>query len=143
MVWLVRSPKTTCKRKDLTDCLPPMPDQPQYQDKPDRVDWKVAAADANLVGMPGGSVATARSLDIFGFSPVLSSSGVDPRQLPSASGTRSLMDGNRPSPRRTHGTVAMDAMCVQPVDAQCILQFTLRHAVCCGLRRPTSQVIHR
>ena len=32
-------------------------------------------------------------------------------------------------------------MCVQPVDAQCILQFTFRHAVCCGLHRPTSQVI--
>lgn len=34
-------------------------------------------------------------------------------------------------------------MCVQSVDVQCALQFTLFHAVGCVLHRPTSRVIHR
>ena len=34
------------------------------------------------------------------------------------------------------------AMCVQDVDVQGVLQFTLIHAVGCALHRPTSQVIH-
>lgn len=34
------------------------------------------------------------------------------------------------------------AICVQDVDVQCVLQFTLIHAVGCALHRPTSQVIH-
>ena len=50
---------------------------------------------------------------------------------------------DRPSRRGTHSLWTMGAMCVQLVDVQCILQFTLRHAVCCGLHRPTSRVIHR
>jgi len=35
------------------------------------------------------------------------------------------------------------AMCVRNVDVQCVLQFTLFHAVGCVLHRPTSRVIHR
>ena len=35
------------------------------------------------------------------------------------------------------------AMCVQDVDDQCVLQFTLSHAVGCALHRHTSRVIHR
>jgi hypothetical protein len=35
------------------------------------------------------------------------------------------------------------AMCVRNVDVQCVLQFTLIHAVGCVLHRPTSRVIHR
>ena len=46
----------------------------------------------------------------------------------------------RPSDRR--GNEATSAMCVQDVDDQCVLQFTLRRAVCCVLHRPASQVIH-
>lgn len=34
-------------------------------------------------------------------------------------------------------------MCVRNVDVQCVLQFTLLHAVGCVLHRPTSRVIHR
>ena len=34
-------------------------------------------------------------------------------------------------------------MCVQMVDVQCVLQFTLFSAACCVLHRPTSRVIHR
>lgn len=34
------------------------------------------------------------------------------------------------------------AMCVQVVDAQGVLQFTLVHAVCCALHRHTIRVIH-
>ena len=66
-----------------------------------------------------------------------------------ARGRRSLLQGaagwmwDRPSRRGTHSLWTMGAMCVQLVDVQCILQFTLRHAVCCGLHRPTSRVIHR
>ena len=35
------------------------------------------------------------------------------------------------------------AMCVQDVDVQCVLQFTLVHAAGCALHRHTSRVIHR
>ena len=35
------------------------------------------------------------------------------------------------------------AMCVQGVDVQCVLQFTLIHAAGCALHRRTSRVIHR
>ena len=34
-------------------------------------------------------------------------------------------------------------MCVQGVDVQCVLQFTLIHAAGCALHRLTSRVIHR
>jgi hypothetical protein len=34
-------------------------------------------------------------------------------------------------------------MCVQSVDDQCVLQFTLINAAGCVLHRPTSRVIHR
>lgn len=34
------------------------------------------------------------------------------------------------------------AMCVQDVDVQCVLQFTLIHAAGCALHRPPSRVIH-
>lgn len=34
-------------------------------------------------------------------------------------------------------------MCVQGVDVQCVLQFTLIHAAGCALHRRTSRVIHR
>ena len=35
------------------------------------------------------------------------------------------------------------AMCVQEIDVQCVLQFTLIHAAGCALHRHTSRVIHR
>lgn len=35
------------------------------------------------------------------------------------------------------------AICVQDVDVQCVLQFTLIHAAGCALHRHTSRVIHR
>ena len=35
------------------------------------------------------------------------------------------------------------AMCVQDIDAQCVLQFTLVHAAGCALHRLASRVIHR
>ena len=35
------------------------------------------------------------------------------------------------------------AMCVQDVDVQCVLQFTLVHAASCALHRHASRVIHR
>ena len=35
------------------------------------------------------------------------------------------------------------AICVQEIDAQCVLQFTLNHAACYALHRFTSRVIHR
>ena len=35
------------------------------------------------------------------------------------------------------------AMCVQDIDAQCVLQFTLIHAAGCALHRLASRVIHR
>ena len=35
------------------------------------------------------------------------------------------------------------AICVQDVDVQCVLQFTLIHTVGCALHRHTSRVIHR
>ena len=35
------------------------------------------------------------------------------------------------------------AICVQSVDVQCVLQFTLIHAAGCVLHRRTSRVIHR
>ena len=37
----------------------------------------------------------------------------------------------------------MAAICVQNVDVQCVLQFTLIHAAGCVLHRRTSRVIHR
>ena len=37
----------------------------------------------------------------------------------------------------------MAAICVQSVDVQCVLQFTLIHAAGCVLHRRTSRVIHR
>ena len=50
---------------------------------------------------------------------------------------------NRPSDRRGPGTVPGAAMCVQDIDVQCVLQFTLIHAAGCALHRHTSRVIHR
>lgn len=35
------------------------------------------------------------------------------------------------------------AMCVQGINVQCVLQFTLIHAASCALHRLTSRVIHR
>ena len=35
------------------------------------------------------------------------------------------------------------AICVQDIDVQCVLQFTLLHAAGCALHRHTSRVIHR
>ena len=35
------------------------------------------------------------------------------------------------------------AMCVQDVDVQCVLQFTLGNAASCALHRLASRVIHR
>jgi hypothetical protein len=35
------------------------------------------------------------------------------------------------------------AICVQDIDVQCVLQFTLLNAVGCALHRHTSRVIHR
>lgn len=35
------------------------------------------------------------------------------------------------------------AICVQDIDVQCVLQFTLVHAAGCALHRHTSRVIHR
>ena len=35
------------------------------------------------------------------------------------------------------------AICVQDIDVQCVLQFTLVNAAGCALHRPTSRVIHR
>ena len=35
------------------------------------------------------------------------------------------------------------AICVQDIDVQCVLQFTLIHAASCALHRRTSRVIHR
>lgn len=35
------------------------------------------------------------------------------------------------------------AICVQDIDVQCVLQFTLIHAASCALHRHTSRVIHR
>ena len=34
------------------------------------------------------------------------------------------------------------AICVQDIDGQCVLQFTLIHAACCALHRLASRVIH-
>ena len=34
------------------------------------------------------------------------------------------------------------AMCVQDINVQCVLQFTLIHAASCALHRRTSRVIH-
>ena len=35
------------------------------------------------------------------------------------------------------------AICVQDIDVQCVLQFTLIHAAGCALHRRTNRVIHR
>ena len=50
---------------------------------------------------------------------------------------------SRPSDRRGPGSIPEAAMCVQDVDVQCVLQFTLIHAAGCALHRHTSRVIHR
>ena len=60
--------------------------------------------------------------------------------------TRGAPDASRhrrPSDRRGSGRNPGAAMCVQDVDAQCGLQFTLIHATGCALHRHTSRVIHR
>ena len=49
----------------------------------------------------------------------------------------------RPSDRRGPGTVPEAAMCVQDVDVQCVLQFTLIRAAGCALHRRASRVIRR
>ena len=41
------------------------------------------------------------------------------------------------------GMAPTAAMCVQDVDVQCVLQFTLILAASCALHRHTSRVIHR
>lgn len=50
---------------------------------------------------------------------------------------------SRPSDRRGHGSDPVAAICVQDVDVQCVLQFTLINAPSCALHRRTSRVIHR
>lgn len=49
----------------------------------------------------------------------------------------------RPSDRRGPGRDPGAAMCVQGIDVQCVLQFTLINAAGCALHRCTSRVIHR
>ena len=48
----------------------------------------------------------------------------------------------RPSDGRGPGRRPEAAMCVQGVDVQCVLQFTLIHAAGCALHRRASRVIH-
>ena len=50
---------------------------------------------------------------------------------------------SRPSDRRGPGRDPGAAMCVQGIDVQCVLQFTLINAAGCALHRRTSRVIHR
>ena len=50
---------------------------------------------------------------------------------------------SRPSDRRGPGRDPGAAMCVQGIDVQCVLQFTLINAAGCALHRCTSRVIHR
>lgn len=50
---------------------------------------------------------------------------------------------SRPSDGRGLGMEPEAAICVQDVDVQCVLQFTLIHAAGCALHRRTSRVIHR
>lgn len=76
-------------------------------------------------------------------------------------GTRDPQEDSRNAPMQTHHTKSMfdgyftdaeadvapgeprAAMCVQDVDVQCVLQFTLSNAASCALHRLASRVIHR
>lgn len=62
------------------------------------------------------------------------------------------VQGDAREARRSHSTdprtdvapgIPEAAICVQDVDVQCVLQFTLIHAAGCALHRRTSRVIHR
>ena len=62
--------------------------------------------------------------------------------LPRAKGERDCF--NSPTLRRAWPRDGPEAaICVQVVDVQCVLQFTLIHAAGCALHRRTSRVIHR
>ena len=63
--------------------------------------------------------------------------------MPIRRGARAIASVIRPSDGRGPGTVPEAAMCVQDVDVQCVLQFTLVHAAGCALHRRASRVIHR
>ena len=73
----------------------------------------------------------------------------DPERLRSATAERAEQIGaidsiRRPSDGRgPRGVDPEAAICVQDVDVQCVLQFTLIHAAGCALHRRTSRVIHR
>eukprot|EP00745_Piridium_sociabile_P017881 TRINITY_DN266_c0_g1_i3.p1 TRINITY_DN266_c0_g1~~TRINITY_DN266_c0_g1_i3.p1 ORF type:complete len:280 (-),score=-8.14 TRINITY_DN266_c0_g1_i3:149-988(-) len=56
---------------------------------------------------------------------------------------RRWVELSRPSDGRGQRTEPLAAICVQSVDVQCVLQFTLVHAAGCVLHRRTSRVIHR
>ena len=66
------------------------------------------------------------------------------RKLKALGKSLPAMGRTSPTLRRAwpqEGPVA--AICVQNVDVQCVLQFTLIHAAGCVLHRRTSRVIHR
>ena len=66
--------------------------------------------------------------------------GTGPRRTSDAAGANAILPTlGQAWPRRE----AEAAMCVQDVDVQCVLQFTLIHAASCALHRRTSRVIHR
>lgn len=70
---------------------------------------------------------------------------INPAGAASAQGTKQEFREERISDPET-GVVPAEtgtAICVQEVDVQCVLQFTLIHAAGCALHRHTSRVIHR
>ena len=67
----------------------------------------------------------------------------EPRAPPLSERAAAIASVIRPSDGRGPGTVPEAAMCVQDVDVQCVLQFTLVHAAGCALHRRASRVIHR
>lgn len=68
----------------------------------------------------------------------------DAAATPNATGTKTARDRRSTDPETGVASGMPEAaICVQDIDVQCVLQFTLIHAAGCALHRHTSRVIHR
>jgi hypothetical protein len=71
-----------------------------------------------------------------------STRGAGPREAPMQT-QEHLMDVSQTLMQTWPRERLRAAMCVQDVDVQCVLQFTLSNAASCALHRLASRVIHR
>ena len=149
-------------RAHCTRPRPTCPEPPRADGRPNaqRVPSRVLPAEGSERGKPIGAVCDATR----GRAGVCRFAGPEPagqRTQRALEATRRRENADARGPGRAHRAKERDcfnsptlrrawprdgpeaAICVQGVDVQCVLQFTLIHAASCALHRRASRVIHR